>query len=90
MCKCLCKKKKTIDDFMIQSIELSMQTEECGLCLNRLNASKCIKTEYCNHIFHYACYKEYVSYSYKNQKELNHIYCPLCMSKQFELNICMV
>ena len=92
MCKYLCcfKKRKSIHDYTIETTELSKNIEECGLCLSPLNTSKCIKTEFCNHLFHYKCYKEYVCYSYKNQKELNMIYCPLCMSNQYSLNICIV
>ena len=53
MCKYLCcfKKRKSMDDYIIETTELSQNIEECGLCLSPLNTSKCIKTEFCNHLF---------------------------------------
>lgn len=57
--------------------------DECGICLELLKASLCIKTENCNHIFHKYCYKKYLEQTII-KKELC---CPLCNSKQEKLNI---
>lgn len=57
--------------------------DECGICLELLKGSPCIKTEHCNHIFHKYCYKKYLQQT-KIRKELG---CPFCSSKQENLNI---
>lgn len=60
-----------------------LNDDECGICLELLKYSPCIKTEKCNHIFHKYCYKKYLQQT-KIKKELG---CPFCDSKQEKLNI---
>ena len=57
LCKCKCKKNKKY--FMLEKDEYVKldSDEECGICLDPLIYSPCIKTEKCNHIFHIHCYK---------------------------------
>lgn len=60
-----------------------LPNDECGICLELLKCSPCIKTEKCNHIFHKYCYKKYLEQT-KIKKELR---CPFCDSKQENLNL---
>jgi len=75
-------KKKS---FLLDKSEYNtlLSDDECGICLDLLKSSPCIKTENCNHIFHKYCYKKYLQ-QMKNNKELG---CPLCCSNQENLNI---
>ena len=59
--------------------------DECGICLEPLKYSPCIKTEECNHFFHRHCYKTYLS----NTKVRKHLGCPFCDTNQDNLNIYM-
>lgn len=76
------EKKKS---FLLQKDEYDefLSDDECGICLDLLKGSPCIKTEDCNHIFHKYCYKKYLKQT-KIKKELR---CPFCNSKQENLNI---
>ena len=71
--------------FLLEKEEYNelLSDDECGICLELLKASPCIKTENCNHIFHKYCYKKYLEQT-RIKKELC---CPLCNSKQEKLNI---
>ncbi len=83
LCKCNCKKDKKY--FMLGKDEyLKLDSDdECGICLDPLKYSPCIKTEKCNHIFHTHCYKKYV----KTTKVRKHLGCPFCDTNQDNLNI---
>jgi hypothetical protein len=70
--------------FLLEKSEYNnlLSDDECGICLELLKGSPCIKTENCNHIFHKYCYKKYLQQT-KIKKELG---CPFCSSKQENLN----
>lgn len=76
------EKKKS---FLLQKDEYNelLSDDECGICLDLLKGSPCIKTDGCNHIFHIYCYKKYLKQT-KIKKELS---CPFCDSNQENLNI---
>ncbi len=78
---CYTKKKS----FLLEKSEYDnlLVEDECGICLEQLKYSPCIKTETCNHIFHKYCYKKYLQQT-KTKKELR---CPFCDSKQDNLNL---
>jgi hypothetical protein len=80
-----CKKKKS---FLLQKEEYNelLYDDECGICLDLLKGSPCIKTEKCNHIFHKYCYKKYL----KQTKIKNELSCPYCNSNQDNLNIFII
>ena len=80
---CCCKRKNK--DFFINKSLLEETDDECSLCLQPLKNYDCIKTEKCNHIFHYECYKTYlIEFNKKNKME--NIKCPYCLSDQLKLN----
>ena len=70
--------------FLLEKNEYNrlLHDDECGICLDLLKGSPCIKTENCNHIFHHYCYKKYLKQT-KIKKELG---CPFCNSNQDNLN----
>ena len=74
-------KKKS---FLLKKTEYEklLPDEECGICLDILKGSPCIKTEFCNHVFHKYWYQKYLEQT-KIKKELR---CPFCNSKQDNLN----
>ncbi len=76
-----CTKKKS---FLLKKREYDklLPDDECGICLEILKGSPCIKTEYCDHIFHEYCYQDYLKKT-KIKKELT---CPFCNRKQENLN----
>lgn len=75
------KKKRS---FLLKKTEYDklLPEEECGICLDILKGSPCIKTEFCNHVFHTYCYQNYLKGT-RIKKELT---CPYCNSKQDNLN----
>ena len=79
----MCNTKK--QSFLLEENEYNklLTDDECGICLEMLKCSPCIKTERCNHIFHKYCYKKYLQQT-KIKKELG---CPFCNSKQEKLNM---
>lgn len=70
--------------FLLKKTEYDklLPEEECGICLDILKGSPCIKTEFCNHVFHTYCYQNYLKRT-RIKKELT---CPYCNSKQDNLN----
>uniref|UniRef100_A0A6C0KZ39 RING-type domain-containing protein n=1 Tax=viral metagenome TaxID=1070528 RepID=A0A6C0KZ39_9ZZZZ len=87
-CK-ICFEKLTIfhtkdTSFSLEKPEYNrlLSDDECGICLDLLKGSPCIKTEHCNHVFHRYCYKKYLEQT-KIKKELG---CPFCSSNQDNLN----
>lgn len=62
--------------------EKLLPDDECGICLELLKASPCIKTENCDHIFHKYCYRNYVKQTGIKKK----LGCPFCNSNQDNLN----
>ena len=47
--------------FLLEKTEYEklLSDNECGICLELLKGSPCIKTESCHHIFHKYCYRNY-------------------------------
>lgn len=85
MYKYFCCCKKRINDYYINKTLLAKVEDECSLCLQPLKNYDCIKTENCNHVFHYECYKTYITEFKKNIK-IENIKCPYCYSTQTNLN----
>lgn len=83
LCKCCCKKEKKY--FMLEKADYEKLEcdDECGICLDPLKYSPCIKTEKCNHVFHKYCYRKYVNTT-RVRKNLG---CPFCDTNQDNLNI---
>jgi len=83
-CCChVCCPKRDIFSVNPEEHKKQLLNDECGICLEILNGSPCIKTKNCNHIFHKYCYQEYL----KNIKNNILFGCPLCNSSQEELNL---
>lgn len=83
--KCLNIFESREKSFLLKKPEYEklLPDDECGICLELLKGSPCIKTESCHHIFHKYCYRNYLEQT-KIKKRLG---CPFCNSNQDDLNI---